>query len=290
MLGQQIIELRDGLNSFQKASFESLYDGKKLSWSKDGSDEVAALTSFVSNSTTEDEINEAPVARKRGPDGKMIEVAVKEAVVEEVVVKEPVVEEVVVKEAVVEEAVVQEAVVEEAVVQDIPIRSMPQVDEVLATEETKIEIMKAQNGEQTDFVSMGATTEDVVTAPVAAKKAAVAPPPPKKAGGFFSFLNSDSAVQNLANAGAPTAPPAVAKAFMTPTPAEAAAAPVVKPAPKPAKKSKEGLNMVMFQQSEEEIATKKAMMADRPTLASAKTEGSRVPSMAPVESPEEGSH
>ena len=230
LLGEELAELKEGLNTFQANAFESLYD-KKVQWAKNDSstDEqvpaekseetsevsVAVKVDDVVKVEPEDEIDESPVAKKK---------VVTAVAPVEVVVPEPVkAMEVVVKP------------VEVAVPVAVPV------------EEKKITIPV-----------VAAKVAEKVTAPVATKQVAEV----KKAGGFFGFLQSDSAVQQIANKNQPTAPPAIAKAFMSPAPV-----PAVAPK-KEARKSPEGLNMAMFKQDPEEIEAKKVMMASRPSLAS----------------------
>jgi hypothetical protein len=252
LLGEELAELKEGLNTFQANAFESLYD-KKVQWAKNDSstDEqvpaekseetsevsVAVKVADVVKVEPEDEIDESPVAKKK---------VVTAVAPVEVVVPEPVkAMEVVVKP------------VEVAVPVAVPV------------EEKKITIPV-----------VAAKVAEKVTAPVATKQVAEV----KKAGGFFGFLQSDNAVQQIANKNQPTAPPAIAKAFMTPAPV-----PAVAPK-KEARKSPEGLNMAMFKQDPEEIEAKKVMMASRPSLASAKAEAAKdedrqIPSGAPIKAP-----
>ena len=252
LLGEELAELKEGLNTFQANAFESLYD-KKVQWAKNDSstDEqvpaekseetsevsVAVKVADVVKVEPEDEIDESPVAKKK---------VVTAVAPVEVVVPEPVkAMEVVVKP------------VEVAVPVAVPV------------EENKITIPV-----------VAAKVAEKVTAPVATKQVAEV----KKAGGFFGFLQSDSAVQQIANKNQPTAPPAIAKAFMSPAPV-----PAVAPK-KEARKSPEGLNMAMFKQDPEEIEAKKVMMASRPSLASAKAEAAKdedrqIPSGAPIKAP-----
>ena len=246
LLGEQILELKDGLNTFQSSAFESLYD-KKVQWAKDDIQPTESAGETIKNSVAvqEDEkienpddiIDEAPVARKR-------------TVESSVVVAKPAVT-----------APVKEVTVEPAVAVKEPLVAPP-----AAT--VKAVIVEEKNVEITAPIAITAVKAVIVeeknveiTVPVAMKKAVG--PEVKKAGGFFGFLQSDSAVQQIANTNKPTQPPAIAKAFMTPTPAE-----ITKEVKKeaPVRKSKEGLNMVMYKQ-DEDSAEKKAMMSSRPSLA-----------------------
>ena len=246
LLGEQILELKDGLNTFQSSAFESLYD-KKVQWAKDDIQPTESAGETIKNSVAvqEDEkienpddiIDEAPVARKR-------------TVESSVVVAKPAVT-----------APVKEVTVEPAVAVKEPLVTPP-----AAT--VKAVIVEEKNVEITAPIAITAVKAVIVeeknveiTVPVAMKKAVG--PEVKKAGGFFGFLQSDSAVQQIANTNKPTQPPAIAKAFMTPTPAE-----ITKEVKKeaPVRKSKEGLNMVMYKQ-DEDSAEKKAMMSSRPSLA-----------------------
>ena len=246
LLGEQILELKDGLNTFQSSAFESLYD-KKVQWAKDDIQPTESAAETIENSIAvqedkkienpDDIIDEAPVARKR-------------TVESSVVVAKPAVM-----------APVKEVTVEPAVAVREPLVAPP-----AAT--AKAVIVEEKNVEITAPIAITAVKAVLVeeknveiTVPVAMKKAVG--PEVKKAGGFFGFLQSDSAVQQIANTNKPTQPPAIAKAFMTPTPAE-----ITKEVKKeaPVRKSKEGLNMVMYKQ-DEDSAEKKAMMSSRPSLA-----------------------
>ena len=270
MLGEEIIELKDGLNSFQANAFESLYD-KKVTWAKNSSN-----TNTESKGTTTESKESVAVSLPS-------EVAV--AVVEEVKeVAKDIAAEIIdgaprAKKVVdVAIATPQVIVPAPAVIKEIPVKV---ADVVVAAVADKVVITPPVAEKVVITPPMAAKVVPKEAAPVAAKSAVE----PKKSGGFFGFLQSDTAVQQIANKNQPTAPPAIAKAFMTPTPGKTE---VVK---KEARKSPEGLNMAMFKQDPEEIEAKKAMMAARPSLASAKAEAAkssdeRIPSGKPIKAPE----
>ena len=233
LLGEQIIELKDGLNTFQSTAFETLYD-KKVQWAKDDTQPTASADSTENSvaveevknvENPEDIIDEAPVARKR-----------------------------IVEAAVTEEKPVVVTPVEEVTIEAVAVKTDPVVP--ISVEPVTVIIKEEKSVE-------------IISAPVAGKKSVVAEV--KKSGGFFGFLQSDSAVQQIANTNKPTQPPAIAKAFMTPTPAE-----TIKEVKKeaPVRKSKEGLNMVMYKQ-DEDSEEKKAMMSSRPSLADFKASAAK---------------
>jgi hypothetical protein len=271
MLGEEIIELKDGLNSFQANAFESLYD-KKVTWAKNSSN---------TNSESKEITTESKESVAVSPPS---EVAVAVAVVEEVKeaakdIAAEIIDEAPRAKKVVDVTIATPKVIVPvpAVVQEIPVKV---ADVVVAAVAEKVVITPSVAEKVVITPPMAAKVVPKEAAPVAAKSVVE----PKKSGGFFGFLQSDTAVQQIANKNQPTAPPAIAKAFMTPTPAKTE----VK---KEARKSPEGLNMAMFKQDPEEIEAKKAMMAARPSLASAKAEAAkssdeRIPSGKPIKAPE----
>ena len=277
MLGEEIAELKDGLNTFQANAFESLYD-KKVTWAKNSSNteskeiaiesekpvaislpsEVAVVETAKDDvkDTSADIIDEAPMAKKR-----VVDVAAKIIVPVPAIIKEVPVK---VVETVVAAVAAKVAIVPPPVIEKIAIIPPPVIEKVAIVPPMATKVVQKE------------------AAPVASKSVVE----PKKAGGFFGFLQSDTAVQQIANKNQPTAPPAIAKAFMTPT-----TTPGKAEVKKEVRKSPEGLNMAMFKQDPEEIEAKKAMMAARPSLASAKAEAAkssdeRIPSVAPVKKPE----
>jgi hypothetical protein len=261
LLGEELAELKEGLSTFQANAFESLYD-KKVQWAKN-------------SSSTDDQ---APAEKSEGTS----EVAVAVAVAD-VVKVEP---EDVIDESPVAKKRLETAVVPVVVAVPKPVVVVP---EPVKAKEVVVKPVEIAGSVQELKVSAPVAAEKViekVTAPVATKQVAEIKKVEevKKAGGFFGFLQSDTAVQQIANKNQPTAPPAIAKAFMSPAPV-----PAVAPQ-KEARKSPEGLNMAMFKQDPEEIEAKKVMMASRPSLASAKAEaakeeGRQVPSGAPIKAP-----
>ena len=279
MLGEEIAELKDGLNSFQANAFESLYD-KKVTWAKNSSNteskeiaiesekpvaislpsEVAVVETATDDvkDTLADIIDEAPMAKKKVVDVAAKIIAPVPAIIKEVPVK-------------VVETVVTAVAAKVAIVPPPP----PVVEKIAIVPPPVIEKVAIVPPMATKVVQKEAV-------PVASKSVVE----PKKSGGFFGFLQSDTAVQQIANKNQPTAPPAIAKAFMTP-----ATTPGKAEVKKEVRKSPEGLNMAMFKQDPEEIEAKKAMMAARPSLASAKAEAAkssdeRIPSGAPIKKPE----
>ena len=279
MLGEEINELKEGLNTFQANAFESLYD-KKVTWAKNSSSteskditieskkpvaislpsEVAVVEKAKDDVTesSADIIDEAPMAKKVA---NVASTAAKIIVPVPAIIKEipAKVVETVVATVTEKVATVTPAVPEKAVIVPPPVSEKVAIVPPMATKVVQKE-----------------------AAPVASKSVVE----PKKAGGFFGFLQSDTAVQQIANKNQPTAPPAIAKAFMTP-----ATTPGKAEVKKEARKSPEGLNMAMFKQDPEEIEAKKAMMAARPSLASAKAEAAkstdeRIPSGAPIKKPD----
>ena len=275
MLGEEIIELKDGLNSFQANAFESLYD-KKVTWAKNSSNTNAESKEI----TTESKESVAVSLPSE------VAVAVAVAVVEEVkeAAKEiaaEIIDEAPRAKKVVDVAIATPKVIVPvpAVIQEIPVKV---ADVLVAAVAEKVVIKPAVAEKVVITPPMAAKVVPKEAAPVAAKSVVE----PKKSGGFFGFLQSDTAVQQIANKNQPTAPPAIAKAFMTPAPV-----PGKTEVKKEARKSPEGLNMAMFKQDPEEIEAKKAMMAARPSLASAKAEAAkssdeRIPSGKPIKAPE----
>ena len=171
-----------------------------------------------------------------------------------------------------------EDVVDEKPVAKKNVEAEPTIAKVVTPEPVKIAV-------KVEEVIAPAMAKKVEAAPVVAEKKAEVKKVAevKKGGGLFGFLQSDSAVQQIANKNQPTAPPAIAKAFMAP-------APTPTPVKKEVKKSPEGLNMAMFKQDAEEIEAKKAMMASRPSLADAKAEAAKadapkIPTGAPIKAP-----
>ena len=213
MIGEQILELRDGLNSFQANAFESLYD-KKVSWVKDS--ESATVIIPVSKesvveviSDSEDKIT-VPDAAKIPADEIADEApAVTEA--KSTLIVKPI--------AVVDKGVNKDVIA----VRNIPVRPPPEESEELAAENRKRAIIKAQQAVTQSFLSLDsfASVPEPESAPVVtstmepAVESGKNNKPESVVAGFFSFLKSDNAVQNIANL-KPTAPPSVAKAFMSP--------------------------------------------------------------------------
>lgn len=281
MLGEEIAELKDGLNSFQANAFESLYD-KKVTWAKNSSNteskeiaiesekpvaislpsEVAVVETAKNDvkDTSADIIDEAPMAKKKVVDVAAKIIAPVPAIIKEVPVK-------------VVETVVAAVAAKVAIVPPPP----PVVEKIAIVPPPPPVIEKVAI-----VPPMATKVVQKEAVPVASKSVVE----PKKSGGFFGFLQSDTAVQQIANKNQPTAPPAIAKAFMTP-----ATTPGKAEVKKEVRKSPEGLNMAMFKQDPEEIEAKKAMMAARPSLASAKAEAAkssdeRIPSGSPIKKPE----
>ena len=220
MIGEQILELRDGLSSFQSNAFESLYD-KKVSWIKDGAPETISIPlpeEIVSE--VKSDMEDAVTLPE--------ETKVLTVVVEEVPAAAKAVSNLIVKPIAV---VDKEANKDVIAVRNIPVRSPPAESEELAAENKKRAIIKAQQAVTQSFLSLQTVesepeseSEVFVTSapePAVVSGTKTAPEPEPAAGGFFSFLKSDNAVQNIAKL-KPTAAPSIAKAFMTST------APVVK--------------------------------------------------------------
>ena len=263
------MELKDGLNSFQSNAFESLYD-KKVTWAKNSSSTESKETTIES---------QKPVVISLPPVVAVVEKAIGDAADDaaEIIDEAPMAKKVV---DVVASTAAKIIVPVPAIIKEIPAKV---VDTVVAAVTEKVTVSPPAVTEKAAIVPPMATKvvqKEVV--PVASKSVVEA----KKGGGFFGFLQSDTAVQQIANKNQPTAPPAIAKAFMTP-----ATTPGKAEVKKEARKSPEGLNMAMFKQDPEEIEQKKAMMAARPSLASAKAEAAkstddRIPSGAPIKAPE----
>ena len=213
MIGEQILELRDGLNSFQANAFESLYD-KKVSWVKDS--ESATVSIPVSKesvveviSDSEDKIT-VPDAAKIPADIIADEAPVVTEAKSTLIVK-PI--------AVVDKGVNKDVIA----VRNIPVRPPPEESEELAAENRKRAIIKAQQAVTQSFLSLDSFASEPEPESAPAVTSTMEPAvvfgknskPESAVGGFFSFLKSDNAVQNIANL-KPTAPPSVAKAFMAP--------------------------------------------------------------------------
>ena len=246
MIGEQILELRDGLNSFQANAFESLYD-KKVSWVKET--EPATISIPVSEESVAEVISDSEV--------KIIVPEVAKIPADDTVDETPVAKStIIVKPITVVDKV---ANIDVIAVRNIPVRPPPEESEELAAENRKRAIIKAQQAVTQSFLSLDsfASAPEPEPESVPAVTSAMEPAvvsgkntkPESVAGGFFSFLKSDNAVQNIANL-KPTAPPSVAKAFMTPVAA--------------ARKTTDNVD------SDE----KKAAMMSRPSISDLKTESS----------------
>jgi hypothetical protein len=212
MIGEQILELRDGLSTFQATAFETLYD-KKVGWVKgdkevdaspvsvDKVEEVANTEVVVGDPVASAPVESAPVAAVPVAAAAVAKAPVSEAAsVKEVnlVLQKSMANVAVMPIAVVDPEVKKEFIA----VRDIPIRPKPEIDDELAAEMKKKAIMKAQQAVTQSFLSLEA-----------------APPAAPSGGGFFGFLKSDDAVQKIAN-DKPSAPPSMAKAFRAPVSAE----------------------------------------------------------------------
>lgn len=166
MIGEQILELRDGLSSFQETTFEYLYD-KKVGWTKSAkssdlkpavSDKIAVSenveVTIVAPAVAEVDITDEPIAAKLVPS-------------------------VIVKPIIPKSSEVSKDVI---AVRDIPIRPKPEIDEELDAELKKKAIMKAQQAVTQSFLSL--KNEPLI---------------PAESSDFFSFLKSDDELEKVAN-------------------------------------------------------------------------------------------
>jgi hypothetical protein len=213
MIGEQILELRDGLSTFQAAAFETLYD-KKVGWVKgdkvvdadpgsvDVIEEVVNTEAVASAPVAAASVVTAPVAAAPVTKAPVAAAPVVKAPVSDV---NPVLQKSMAKVAVMPIAVVDPELKKDFIaVRDIPVRPKPEIDDELAAEMKKKAIMKAQQAVTQSFLSLEPAAP---TAP--------------SGGGFFGFLKSDDAVQKIANE-KPSAPPSMAKVFKAPVSAESA--------------------------------------------------------------------
>jgi hypothetical protein len=140
MIGEQILELRDGLSTFQETTFEYLYD-KKVGWTK-------GAKSSVSKSSIDDKT-------KVGQNVEIVAPVIVETEAAEVIIEEPIdvkiVPSVMVKPIVAKSPEVNKDVI---AVRDIPIRPKPEIDEELDAELKKKAIMKAQQAVTQSFLSL----------------------------------------------------------------------------------------------------------------------------------------
>jgi hypothetical protein len=212
MIGEQILELRDGLSTFQAAAFETLYD-KKVGWVKGDkvADESPVSVDKIEEVVNAEAVVSAPVAAASVVTAPVAAAPVAKAPVAAAPVSEPapvsdvnlVLQKSMAKVAVMPIAVVDPEVKKDFIaVRDIPIRPKPEIDDEQAAEMKKKAIMKAQQAVTQSFLSL--------------EPAAPAAP---SGGGFFGFLKSDDAVQKIAN-DKPSAPPSMAKVFKAPISAE----------------------------------------------------------------------
>ena len=166
MIGEQILELRDGLSSFQETTFEYLYD-KKVGWTKSAKssdlkpsvpDKIVVSenveVTIVAPAVAEVDITDEPIAAKLVPS-------------------------VIVKPIVPKSSEVSKDVI---AVRDIPIRPKPEIDEELDAELKKKAIMKAQQAVTQSFLSL--QNEPLI---------------PAESSDFFSFLKSDDELEKVAN-------------------------------------------------------------------------------------------
>ena len=140
MIGEQILELRDGLSTFQETTFEYLYD-KKVGWTKGAKPSDSKSSIDVKTKVVENVEIVAPV--------------IVETVAAEVIIEEPIVAKilpsVMVKPIVAKSPEVNKDVI---AVRDIPIRPKPEIDEELDAELKKKAIMKAQQAVTQSFLSL----------------------------------------------------------------------------------------------------------------------------------------
>jgi hypothetical protein len=212
MIGEQILELRDGLSTFQAAAFETLYD-KKVGWVKGDkvADESPVSVDKIEEVVNTEAVASAPVAAASVVTAPVAAAPVAKAQVAAAPVSEPapasdvnlVLQKSMAKVTVMPIAVVDPEVKKDYIaVRDIPIRPKPEIDDEQAAEMKKKAIMKAQQAVTQSFLSLEPTA-----------------PAAPSGGGFFGFLKSDDAVQKIAN-DKPSAPPSMAKVFKAPVSAE----------------------------------------------------------------------
>lgn len=168
MIGEQILELRDGLSTFQETAFEYLYD-KKIGWTKG-----------AKPSDSKTAIDDKTIV---GENVEIVAPVILETVAAEVIIEEPIaakiVPSVMVKPIVAKSPEVNKDVI---AVRDIPIRPKPEIDGELDAELKKKAIMKAQQAVTQSFLSLKNEL------PIQAD-----------GGDIFSFLKNDDLLQKTAD-------------------------------------------------------------------------------------------
>lgn len=209
LLGEQIIELRDGLQSFQANAFESLYD-RKISWDKNNTANAAtsSIGEKVDKSTFFESLSTEELLQVI-ENGKDTDLATTESLKDDLI-KE--------RESSGVSFDTDEKKRESLAVRDIPVRPLPKIDEETVAENKKREIMKAQQSvielfllQQTETAELPPVAEQVIPVTKTESLQKVVDqelkedelqsvPPP---GGFFGFLNQDKDVVTIGKSASP---------------------------------------------------------------------------------------
>ena len=194
MIGEQVIELRDGLSSFQEKAFESLYD-KKVGWLSSQSKSIPA-------------VNSGEGLKGESTAGGTTVLVAPPPLTQAAVDTKPVASETIAVVTVKPIITADRTAAKDGIaVRDVQVRPTPEVDDERAAEMRKLSIIKAQQAVTQSFLSLAKSSpvSDVQTSPT----------PPTAVGNFFGFLKSSDAEQKGTSSKTTVTPPTTPIIFET---------------------------------------------------------------------------